>query len=138
MTLLKWAAATAAILAAVLSQAQPATAQTVLITGANAGIGLEFAREYAAKSWTVIARRHSTRKCRCSRRFCQPNGVAVVMIHPGLVRTERLMSLAPEVRTSKDYMDASASVAQMIPTIDRLTIADSGHFMRYDGRPLPW
>ncbi len=30
-------------------------AQTVLITGANSGIGLEFAREYAARGWTVIA-----------------------------------------------------------------------------------
>jgi NAD(P)-dependent dehydrogenase (short-subunit alcohol dehydrogenase family) len=35
-------------------------------------------------------------------------GVSVVMIHPGQVRTERL------------------------------TIADSGHFMRYGGVPLPW
>lgn len=30
-------------------------ADTVLITGANSGIGLEFARQYAAKGWTVIA-----------------------------------------------------------------------------------
>jgi NAD(P)-dependent dehydrogenase (short-subunit alcohol dehydrogenase family) len=28
---------------------------TVLITGASAGIGLEFAKQYAAKGWTVIA-----------------------------------------------------------------------------------
>lgn len=34
---------------------QPAAADTVLITGANSGIGLEFARQYAAKGWTVIA-----------------------------------------------------------------------------------
>jgi len=39
----------------------PARADTVLITGANQGIGLEFAREYAARGWTVIAtHRHST------------------------------------------------------------------------------
>jgi len=32
-----------------------AVADTVLITGANSGIGLEFAKQYAAKGWTVIA-----------------------------------------------------------------------------------
>jgi NAD(P)-dependent dehydrogenase (short-subunit alcohol dehydrogenase family) len=39
-----------------------AWAETVLITGSNQGIGLEFAKEYAAKGWTVIAthRRDST------------------------------------------------------------------------------
>jgi NAD(P)-dependent dehydrogenase (short-subunit alcohol dehydrogenase family) len=29
--------------------------KTVLITGANRGIGLEFARQYAADGWTVLA-----------------------------------------------------------------------------------
>ena len=32
-----------------------AQAETVLITGANQGIGLEFARQYAARGWTVVA-----------------------------------------------------------------------------------
>jgi NAD(P)-dependent dehydrogenase (short-subunit alcohol dehydrogenase family) len=32
-----------------------AGAATVLVTGANSGIGLEFARQYAAQGWTVIA-----------------------------------------------------------------------------------
>src|SRR6516165_5596734 len=32
-----------------------AVADTVLITGANSGIGREFAKQYAAKGWTVIA-----------------------------------------------------------------------------------
>jgi NAD(P)-dependent dehydrogenase (short-subunit alcohol dehydrogenase family) len=35
-----------------------AQADTVLITGANSGIGLEFAKQYAAKGWTVIATHH--------------------------------------------------------------------------------
>jgi len=37
------------------STAAPAAAPTVLITGSNRGIGLEFARQYAALGWRVIA-----------------------------------------------------------------------------------
>lgn len=33
----------------------PANAETILITGSNSGIGLEFAKQYVAKGWTVIA-----------------------------------------------------------------------------------
>src|ERR687883_352346 len=33
---------------------------TVLITGANRGIGLEFARQYSADGWTVIATARQT------------------------------------------------------------------------------
>jgi len=39
-------------------QARIAQADTVLITGANSGIGLEFAKEYAARGWTVVATHH--------------------------------------------------------------------------------
>jgi NAD(P)-dependent dehydrogenase (short-subunit alcohol dehydrogenase family) len=38
-----------------LSIIQLAQAETVLITGANRGVGLEFSKQYAAKGWTVIA-----------------------------------------------------------------------------------
>ena len=38
-----------------LPQLTPAHAETVLITGSNQGIGLEFAKQYAARGWTVIA-----------------------------------------------------------------------------------
>ncbi len=45
-----------AVLLASASQAEPAaTPPTVLITGSNRGIGLEFARQYAALGWRVIA-----------------------------------------------------------------------------------
>ena len=33
----------------------PSDKNTVLITGANKGIGFEFAKQYAAKGWQVIA-----------------------------------------------------------------------------------
>ena len=54
--------ALAALTCALLLPILPAHADTVLITGANSGIGLEFARQYAARGWTVIAthRRHDT------------------------------------------------------------------------------
>lgn len=42
-------------LAAVLVGAGVAQAATVLVTGANRGLGLEFVRQYAADGWTVIA-----------------------------------------------------------------------------------
>jgi NAD(P)-dependent dehydrogenase (short-subunit alcohol dehydrogenase family) len=38
----------------------PLRAETVLITGSNQGIGLEFAKEYAAKGWIVIATHRRT------------------------------------------------------------------------------
>ncbi len=40
---------------AVPAAAQSADAPTVLITGSNRGLGLEFTRQYAAKGWNVIA-----------------------------------------------------------------------------------
>jgi NAD(P)-dependent dehydrogenase (short-subunit alcohol dehydrogenase family) len=51
----RWLSIGAATMVALLVKVPAATAATVLITGANSGIGLEFAREYAAKGWTVIA-----------------------------------------------------------------------------------
>jgi len=49
----------AAVLAAGLIAGGAAQAATVLITGSNRGLGLEFAKQYAAQGWTVIA---TTRK----------------------------------------------------------------------------
>lgn len=56
-----WVLAVAeAIAVSALIAPTAATADTVLITGANSGLGLEFVKQYAAKGWTVIAthRRH--------------------------------------------------------------------------------
>jgi len=54
---------------------------TVLITGANQGIGLEFARQYAARGWTVIA---------THRRASTPDSLAQLAEDHSQVRVERL------------------------------------------------
>ena len=53
-----------------LATSLPARAATVLITGANSGLGLEFAKQYAAKDWTVIATHR--RESRQGRRWPPP------------------------------------------------------------------
>lgn len=45
----------AAIMIVAFASAETAHAATVLITGSNRGLGLEFARLYAARGWDVIA-----------------------------------------------------------------------------------
>jgi NAD(P)-dependent dehydrogenase (short-subunit alcohol dehydrogenase family) len=66
---------------ALLGAAREAAADTVLITGANSGIGLEFARQYAARGWTVIA---------THRRSETPKSLADLAAHNDKVRIERL------------------------------------------------
>jgi NAD(P)-dependent dehydrogenase (short-subunit alcohol dehydrogenase family) len=59
----------------------PALAETVLITGANQGIGLEFARQYAARGWTVVA---------THRRDTTPESLARLQKEHSKVRVERM------------------------------------------------
>lgn len=68
----------------------PAAADTVLITGANSGLGLEFAKQYAALGWTVIA---------THRRTGLPESLApLVAEYPKTVRVERMdVASIPEV-----------------------------------------
>jgi NAD(P)-dependent dehydrogenase (short-subunit alcohol dehydrogenase family) len=61
--------------------AVPARAETALITGANSGIGLEFAKQYAARGWTVIA---------THRRIETPATLAALMAEFPQVRVETL------------------------------------------------
>jgi NAD(P)-dependent dehydrogenase (short-subunit alcohol dehydrogenase family) len=50
---------------------------TVLITGANRGLGLEFARQYAARGWTVIATARNPDKASDLRELARSSGVTI-------------------------------------------------------------
>ena len=68
-------------LAGTLAAPTMAAADTVMITGANSGLGLELVKQYAAKGWTVIA---------THRRDGVPDSLkSVVAEHPN-VRVERM------------------------------------------------
>ena len=67
--------------AGLLGLAGGARADTVLITGANSGLGLEFTKQYAAKNWTVIA---------THRRSHTPDSLAAVVAEHPNVRIERM------------------------------------------------
>ena len=71
----------AAALASLAALPAGARAETVLITGANSGIGLEFARQYAADGWTVIA---------THRRSAVPETLAALVAEYPAVRVETL------------------------------------------------
>jgi NAD(P)-dependent dehydrogenase (short-subunit alcohol dehydrogenase family) len=77
------ASALAAVLLAACALAAPltASADTVLITGANSGLGLELVKQYAAKDWTVIA---------THRRDSVPDALAAVVAEHPNVRVERM------------------------------------------------
>ena len=72
---------TAVLLCSLLVIVQVAAADTVLITGANSGLGLEFVKQYAAKGWTVIA---------THRRTELPESLAAVVGEHPNVRVERM------------------------------------------------
>jgi len=78
----------AALAAALAVLPTAAVAETVMITGANSGIGLEFAKQYTAKGWNVVV---------THRRRDEPKTLAELSAkYPGKVRIERLDVTSPE------------------------------------------
>ncbi|HUL81633.1 MAG TPA: SDR family NAD(P)-dependent oxidoreductase, partial [Gammaproteobacteria bacterium] len=71
----------AVVIGAFAVASRSANAETVLITGANSGIGLELVKQYAAKGWNVIA---------THRRSGVPESLAAVIRDHKNVRVERL------------------------------------------------
>ena len=62
------------------------------------------------------------------------DGVTVVMLNPGPTLTEHQMYL----KDFKGMLETSFTVGNMIKTIDAVTIADTGKFLRYDGAAEAW
>ncbi len=57
-------------------------------------------------------------------------GVIVVLVHPGWVRTDMGGPGAP--------LDAPTSVQGMLRLLDQLTLEDSGRFFTWEGKEHPW
>jgi len=85
-----------ALVAALLLGGAPAAADTVLVTGANSGLGLELVKQYAAKGWTVIA---------THRRDGVPDTLAAVVAEHPNVRVERMdVESAAEIKALADKL----------------------------------
>ncbi|HUL68118.1 MAG TPA: SDR family oxidoreductase [Burkholderiaceae bacterium] len=71
----------------------------------------------------------------------EERGIAVVLLHPGVVDTEMLRSgmdaLGQMVR-SADLISPRVAVEAMLTRIDELTVSNSGRFLHRSGQVLPW
>jgi len=59
-----------------------------------------------------------------------PDGIAVLLLHPGFVRTE--------MTRGRGNWDAPEAAASMIARINELQLGQSGAFWHADGTQLPW
>jgi NAD(P)-dependent dehydrogenase (short-subunit alcohol dehydrogenase family) len=67
---------------------------------------------------------------RCLALEARPSGVAAVLFSPGWVKTR--------MGGSGAQITAEQSASDMRALIERLTIEDSGRFLRRNGSDIPW
>lgn len=60
----------------------------------------------------------------------EPAGIAVVTLHPGWVGTD--------MGGPNALIDTATSVAGLRKVIDKLTLSNTGQFITYDGKQIPW
>eukprot|EP00026_Physarum_polycephalum_P015960 Phypoly_transcript_16772.p1 GENE.Phypoly_transcript_16772~~Phypoly_transcript_16772.p1 ORF type:complete len:249 (+),score=29.38 Phypoly_transcript_16772:53-799(+) len=65
------------------------------------------------------------------------DGITFIAMHPGLVETDMYKKLDFKTPT-EPAMSTEQSVKAMLETVHKLTFADSGKFIRWDGRVIPW
>jgi NAD(P)-dependent dehydrogenase (short-subunit alcohol dehydrogenase family) len=68
----------------------------------------------------------------------EKDGVTVLMLNPGPTLTEHQMYLKEGSAFSKDMLTVDFTVKNMINTIEKATLADTGKFLKYDGQAEPW
>ena len=102
----------------------PLRAETVLITGSNQGIGLEFARQYAALGWNVIAthRRTSTPDTLAELQQQYPNVRPEMM---DVTDRDQIRALAEKLKGEPiDILLNNAALIRFAPLNDREGNAD--------------
>jgi NAD(P)-dependent dehydrogenase (short-subunit alcohol dehydrogenase family) len=104
--------------------ASPESAGTVLVTGSNRGVGLEFVKQYAAAGWTVIATTRDPANAVELHELAASN--ARIAVEPlDVVDDESLSSLAAKYRDVPiDLLINNAGVlgdmqAQMLGSLDQ-------------------
>ena len=66
----------------------------------------------------------------CLAHDLKPRGVAVVILHPGAVRTE--------MTGGQGMIEARESVSGLLQRIDELRLETTGRFLHQNGEALPW
>ncbi len=65
----------------------------------------------------------------------KPKGIAVFLVHPGSMR---MSTDEPATNAYGPRIMVDIVAGTMIKTISRLSMAESGRFIQYDGAPLAW
>jgi len=71
-----------------------------------------------------------------------PRGIAVVMLHPGMVRTDLLATasggIPPAMTAGAALLEPDDVAPFLVARIDELAVATSGRFLTRSGDVLPW
>jgi len=121
----RWLLAAAAVVALAPGLAQTATPErTVLVTGANRGIGFEFVKQYAALGWRVIATARDPAAATELKAFAAANPDVLVekldlLDHPGIDALARKYAGQPiDVLVNNAGLMQGPDKGQMVGTID--------------------